>query len=336
MLVSIGIIALNEEDYLPALWQEILKQDYNLEEIELVLVDSGSTDRTLELMEEFSHQKVFHNVQVLGNPKRTQSSGWNVVIDHYSGDVLLRLDAHASIPEDFIRKNVENIQDGAAVSGGKRPAIMSEITPYSQMLLAAENSLFGSGIAPYRTSSRRRPVKSLFHPMFRREVIDQVGHYDEKLIRTEDNEYNYRVSQAGYDLIYDDSVISYQYARPDLQRMMQQKFGNGEWIAKTLFVCKPCISIFHLVPFAFVMAMLLSFILLHWTSWPVFLVMGSYVVANLLMSFLALRHMKFHPVNLLLPIVFFLLHVSYGVGSLVGFIQTPKFLKDYRQSSKKN
>ena len=45
-MVSIGIVALNEEVALPTLLEDVLKQDFPRNRMELLLADSGSTDST--------------------------------------------------------------------------------------------------------------------------------------------------------------------------------------------------------------------------------------------------------------------------------------------------
>lgn len=84
---------------------------------------------------------------------------------------------------------------------GLRPTIASPETDWSNTLLMAEESAFGSSIADYRGSSKKEYVSSAFHAMFRREVIERVGLYDERLARTEDNDYFYRVREAGYKIL---------------------------------------------------------------------------------------------------------------------------------------
>ena len=80
----------------------------------------------------------------------------------FTGDVLVRIDAHSSVPKDFIEKNVRNIEAGEDVSGGKRPNIIDDDTGYKIMLLEAESSMFGSGIAPFRNASGKKYVKLCF------------------------------------------------------------------------------------------------------------------------------------------------------------------------------
>ena len=120
MIVSVCVVAYNEEKVLGNLLNDIKAQDYEHSKIEVVLIDSMSTDHTKDIMRDFQQQTSddFKKIQVLENLKKKQASGWNVAIRNFSGDVMIRVDAHASIPPEFVRKNVEILESGEMVSGG--------------------------------------------------------------------------------------------------------------------------------------------------------------------------------------------------------------------------
>lgn len=325
MLVSICVVAYNEENVLPQLLEDIKKQDYPKERTEVVLIDSMSTDGTRRIMKAFQEtEQAYFSVQVLENPQKRQAPGWNVAIANYKGDVIIRVDAHASIPYDFVSKNVKVLESGEYVSGGVRPNIIDEKTPWKETLLLAESSMFGSSIASYRRSEKKTYVNSVFHGAYRREVFEKVGGFDEQLGRTEDNEVHYRIRKAGYKICYSPDIISYQHTRNSLKSMLKQKYGNGYWVALTLKVCPGCLSFFHFVPFAFVLGIIVTSVLAFggWI-WPACLMWGLYWSVAILMAMLSVRGQKKTICQLALPVLFFLLHISYGIGSLVGMMKLP-------------
>ena len=162
MTVSVCIIAYNEEKTLKSLFSDIVHQDYPHEKMEIILVDSMSTDHTKKIMEEFSNQQNgFERVKVLSNPKKNQAAGWNVAIRNSIGDIIIRIDAHTKIPKEFVKKNVNCISSGEDVSGGPRPNIAEDNNIWKLTLLLAEKSMFGSSIATYRRSHHKTYVKSL-------------------------------------------------------------------------------------------------------------------------------------------------------------------------------
>ena len=260
LFITMCVIAYNEESSIEGILRCIDRQDYDHDSMEVVLVDGMSTDNTKNIMLEYAKNNdgKFDRIVVLDNPKKTLPSGWNVALREYKGDAIIKVDAHAVIPDDFVSKNVAVLNTGEYICGGQRPNIIDKSTPFKETLLLAESSMFGSSIASYRNNPGRTYVKSLFHAAYRREVFDKVGFFNEDLVRTEDNEIHYRMRKAGFKLCFDPDIISYQYTRNSLKGMLKQKYANGFWIGKTSKVCPKCLSIYHFVPFAFVSAILVS------------------------------------------------------------------------------
>ena len=320
--LSVCIIAYNEENFLPRLLEDIKKQEYPHEFTEVVLIDGMSEDKTKAIMEAFkAEDNRFYNVQVLDNPARIQAAGWNVAIKNFTGDVLSRIDAHTHIPSDFSRKVMADIEQGENVVGGKRPCLVESDSKWSKMLLSTENALFGSSINSSRRSESKTYIKTMFHASYRREVFDKVGLFNEKLIRTEDNEMHYRIRQAGFKLLYDPEIVSYQYARSSLKRMIKQKFGNGYWIGLTVKVCPGCLSLYHFIPFVFVLAIIAtSVIAASGFPWLSLLMWALYWLFAFVSMVIAMINDGFSFAMLLMPFIFLMLHVSYGIGTIAGLL----------------
>lgn len=321
--LSIGIVALNEEKFLPNLLEDILAQTYDHSLIEVLLIDSGSSDATKQLMLDFKdkYQTEFSGIQVLDNPGRIQSAGWNVAINNFTGDSLTRIDAHTKIDKDFCKFVAENLEIGEFVVGGKRPCLIENDNNWARTLLQVENSLFGSSILKSRSSDTKQYVKTMFHATYKREVLEKVGLFNENLLRTEDNEYHYRVRKAGYKLCYDPRILSFQYARGSFKRMIKQKYGNGFWIGKTVKKCPKCLSLYHFVPFIFLLSILLSFILIIFGFWyfsiGLLVAYSIFAISNTIISGIKSGFTKYH---IIMPFIFLILHICYGAGTSVGII----------------
>lgn len=327
MLVSFAIVAYNEASTLSKALDDLKKQDYPHEHIEVLLVDSMSKDDTYAIMKRFAEEENdFFAVKLFKNPKKVLPAGCNIVLENYSGDALVRVDAHASFPSDFITKNVNILNSGEFVCGGRRPNIIDEPTLWKETLLSAEQSMFGSSIADYRNSNAKKYTSSLFCGMYRREVYDRVGKYNESLFRTEDNDMSYRIRKAGYKLCFSPDIISYQHTRNTLLKMLRQKFLNGFWIGRTLGVSPKCFSLFHFVPFAFVLGIFITtafcFVGFPWLALIMWIMYGALILGVSLFETVK----KFKITNLILPIIFFLLHISYGIGTLMGVVSMPFWL----------
>lgn len=320
--LSIGIVAYNEEAFLPTLLSDMEQQVYPHEFIEIVLINSMSTDNTRKIMEKFrADNKDFYSIQILDNPRKIQAAGWNVAIRNFTGDVLARIDAHTRVTPTYSSKVMKNIETGEKVVGGIRPCLIEKDSAWGNVLLQVETSLFGSSINTSRHERKKQYVKTMFHAAYCREVFEKVGLFNEKLLRTEDNEMHYRIRKAGYKLCYDPSIVSYQYARSDFKGMIKQKYGNGYWIGITAHVCPGCLSWYHFVPFLFVMAIFVTTLLCCMGSWSLAaLLWGMYGIFAVMNTIVSGMQSGFYVYSIFMPWMFLILHVSYGIGTVLGLV----------------
>lgn len=326
MLVSLCVIAFNEQQTIKKLFEDIKRQDYPHSELEIVLVDDLSTDNTKAVMQSFAKEdNGFYGVTVTDSPKNLQAAAWNSAIMEANGDIIIRVDAHASIPENFVSANVKNIKEGEYVCGGGRPSRAEKETPWQMTLLAAEESLFGNSVAAYRRQQKKKQsVSSIFHAAYRAEVFAKVGGFNEDLGRTEDNELHYRIRKAGYRICSCPDIVSYQNVRATFAKMLRQKYGNGLWIGLTLGVCPKCLSYFHFAPFLLVCALLLFGVLaVCGFVLPLILLSVLYLLFDALITAAAFSGRRAYIQFILLPFLFPLLHIVYGVGTLFGIVKMP-------------
>ena len=253
----------------------------------------------------------------------------NVGIKAARGECILKVDCHSHITENFIENNVKIIEEGEDVCGGPRPNIIENADNFSKTLLLVEENMFGSGIADYRKKTTKKYVSSVFQGMYRKSIFDKIGLLDEKVGRVEDNELHYRIRKNGYKIRYSNDILSYQYTRPTLKRMLKQKDSNGYWIGKVSHIYPKAFSIFHFVPLAFVLAIIFSLCMIPITSIFIILLSSIYFLFTILITIMTIINNKFNVTILLMPIILFLIHVYYGVGTLVGLIKGFSWKKEY-------
>ena len=313
MLVSVVIGLLNEEKFLPRLIEDFKNQTYNHDNIELIFIDGMSKDNSWAILQEFKESDHdFFDVVLLKNPKVILSAGMNVGIRAAKGECILKVDCHSHITENFIENNVKVIESGEDVCGGPRPNIIENEDALSKTLLLVEENMFGSGIANYR-----------------KDIFDKIGLLDEQVGRVEDNELHYRIRKNGYKIRYSNDILSYQYTRPTVKRMLKQKYSNGYWIGKVSHVYPKAFSIFHFVPFVFVLGIIFSLLMLPLTKIFAILLGVSYALFTVLVTIMTIINNKFNATLLLIPFLLFLVHFSYGWGTLVGLIKGFNWKKEY-------
>lgn len=330
MLVSVIVGLLNEEKFLPRLIEDFKKQTYDHDEIELIFIDGMSKDSSWKILEDFKNSNHdFYDVVLLKNPKVILSAGMNVGIKAARGECILKVDCHSHITDNFIENNVKIIEEGEDVCGGPRPNIIENADNFSKTLLLVEENMFGSGIADYRKKTTKKYVSSVFQGMYKKSIFDKIGLLDEKVGRVEDNELHYRIRKNGYKIRYSNDILSYQYTRPTLKRMLKQKYSNGYWIGKVSHIYPKAFSIFHFVPLAFVLAIIFSLCMIPITSIFIILLSSVYFLFTILITIMTIINNKFNITILLMPIILFLIHVYYGVGTLVGLIKGFSWKNEY-------
>ncbi len=335
MIVTFIIVAYNAEKYLNNSLNSLMKQDYDLKKIEVILVDSKSNDDTKKIMMNFKKKNgnLFKAIKVLNNSNKTLPYGWNVALAEASGDAILRVDAHSEFPKNFISANVKEMENGENIVGGHRISVSKDNSKWQKLLLIAEESLFGSGIAKYRRSNTKEYVNTLAHAMYRKTVFDKVGLYNTELSRTEDNEMHYRMRKEGFKFLLSPAVISYPCARNTLKGMIKQKYGNGKWIGITMYYCPKCFSLYHFVPLFFVLGLVFSLIMLL-LNVPIFIFLlgGLYLLFNIINLIIIFINHKVYLQYFLLPFIFLILHLAYGIGTIVGLLYGPIYkLKNKRK-----
>ena len=320
MKISFIIVAYNAAGSMGALLDDLLAQTVAHEQIQALLVDSASTDATRQLMLDFAARAPFE-VKVLDNPKRWLASGINVALAAATGDAIIRLDAHARIPHDFLENNLRAMALGEDIVGG----CVSGGTPntaWENVLRTVDTSRFCGGAAPFRNGGEARYVDTLAYALYRREVYDKVGLYDERLRRTEDNDMHYRMRRAGYRFFFSPDIISYHAARSTMRGQLRQKWGNGYWIGRTMRIQPRCFAPRHLVPAAFVLALLASLLMLPLCAYPLLMLLCAYLLCDLYFAVSGAMAQNTGRVLALisLPFLFFAVHIVYGVGTLAGLI----------------
>ena len=333
MLVSLCIIAKDEEKHLPNLIQSLISQTFNKSDTEIVFSIAPSKDKTMEIVTDFKNQyeNEYHSIKILNNEKIRQAPGLNLAIKNSTGDVIIRVDAHSILPADFVNNNIKGIEDGEDIVGGVTNAVCENKSRWSNFLYQVDSSSFGGGIAAFRNqTSKKQYVKTLANGCYKKEVFEKIGYFNEELIRSEDNEFCYRARQNGYKIAMYANIYNDYYVRSTLKGLLKQKFGNGLWVLYTSKIMTPKIfSLYHFVPFLFVLAMIFTALcpLLAFAGISLFfcfIPMMAFYGAYFLFLFFNIIGEIIKTKNFLLIFSFpfyFLIHLSYGLGSIKGLFK---------------
>ncbi len=317
--ISALLVTRNEEKFIERSFSSLLNQDYPKTKYEIIVVDGCSSDRTIDIIKNLA-QKSDVKVIILENPKKILASGWNIGIKNASGEYVVRIDAHAEVPPNFIYLNVKTIEDVKDVVcvGGK---LITKSLDGNNMITKVLASRFGVGNSSFRTASKAQYADTAVYGLYKKEIFDQVGYFDEKLERNQDIELHSRIRRNGGKFYFNPEITSVYYARNTLSKMMKQAAGNGKW--NMILLKKGCsaLSFRHFVPFCFVLFIIMSLILGLCFNTIFLYFLGAVLLLHLSMGMLAsLEKTKDIKEIVLMPVYFLLLHLSYGFGFILGAI----------------
>ena len=321
--VSVVMPVRNEAGYIARSLTAVTEQDYPRERMEIIVADGMSTDSTREIVKLF--QSRFGNIQLIDNPGKIAPTGLNRATEIAQGEIIARVDGHCEIAPDYIRNAVEHLQT-ENVDGVGGPIETIGETAIADVIAAAMSSAFGVGGSAFRTiKGKTMLADTIAFPVYTRTIIQRAGGYDEELVRNQDDEYNYRLRKLGAKLLLAADVRSRYYSRGTMKKLFKQYFQYGYWKVRVLQKHPRQMSLRQFIPPAFAASLLASMGLglispLGW--WILAGIIGCYLTVNLIASArILLSNRPYQFQFFLLPAVFGSLHLSYGLGFLLGLVK---------------
>lgn len=328
-MLSVVCPIYNEEKYIAKCIDSMLEQDYPKEDLEIILVDGMSKDKTREIVAEYIAKYPF--IRLIDNPKKTAPCAMNLGIKEAKGDVIMRLDAHATYQNNYFSSLAYGLSKYGADNIGAvcRTDVLNK-TPKTLAIREVLSNKFGVGNSTFRTGINGvQEVETVPFGCWKREVFEKYGYYDVRLVRNQDIELNKRIVHGGGKIVIIPDTYSTYLARETYGKLAQNNFGNGKWNILTVFYTKQMksLSVRHFIPLCFVLSVLLPLIVgLFWR--PALLVAALSLACYLLvLGGVSLRLAMSKRLNFFyLLSSFVVLHISYGWGSLIGILQLP-FIK---------
>lgn len=322
--VSVVMPVRNEEQHLRAAVGRVLDQGY-AGELEILLAVAPSTDRTREIADELASAD--HRIRVLDNPAGVTPAGLNVAIGAATHPVIVRVDGHGELSPNYISTAVRLLEEsGAANVGGLMDA--QGTSALSEAIAAAYNSKLGLGGGGFHLKDTPAgPADTVFLGVFRKEILDAVGGFDESLHRAQDWELNYRLRAAGHLVFFSPELRVVYRPRDSYRALLKQFFTTGQWRREVVRRHPETLSLRYLAPPLAVLGgggglavAMLGMVLRSR------LLTGALVAPLVYLSFLvaATATMEATPrARFRLPLVLAIMHGAWGVGFIKGLPERP-------------
>lgn len=323
-LISIVIPCRNEEKHIEKCLTSFINSDFDFNKIEILVCDGMSSDNTRNKIKAF--QSEFKNIKIIDNPLQKTPFALNQGIENANGEYILIASAHSSFDQDYIRTLINKIKehDCAAVGGIMITKVLNKNLKSNSIIEVLSNK-FGVGNATFRTGLvNDKEVDTVPFGIYKTSLLKSLNGYDPRLIRNHDIELSKRILAMGEKIILTPDTKCYYYARETFNDIAKNNYRNGKWNILTVYITKKfsSLSIRHFIPLIFVLSLIVPLIIGFLIYAPIAILGGISLIAYLALILKISISLKKEQ-NSIYHLVksFLVLHLSYGVGSLVGIFK---------------
>lgn len=249
--VTVVVPARNEQASIGGCLDSILAQDWD--DLEVLVVDAHSTDATRDIVEQFRRRD--HRVRLIHNPRQIIPVALNLALAEASGTWFVRIDAHATVPTDYVRRAVEHLQTGAfGAVGGRKDGVGR--TPAGRAVAAAMSSRFGVGGSTYHFGTEQSEVEHVPFGAYPVQLLRSLGGWNETLRVNQDFELDFRLRRGGHRILFDPKLRIDWQSRQSVGALFGQyrRYGNGKAAVASLHPTS--VRARHLAPPALVLLVL--------------------------------------------------------------------------------
>jgi glycosyltransferase involved in cell wall biosynthesis len=284
---------------------------------ELILIDGNSTDDTCVIIKQYMQKR--DDIRLLDNPKRIVPYALNKAIEAAKGDIIIRLDAHTDYAPDYFEKILETFANtDADIVGG--PMRIAKGNTVQNAIGYATCTAFGVGNSSFHFPDYEGYTDSVYLGAWKKRIFATTGLFDVAFKRNQDDEFHYRAKSLGFKIYQHPDIKLHYHPRKTFALLFKQYYQYGLYKPLVLQKIKSALSVRHLIPALFVCYLL---------TIPISLAFGFYI-GLLPLLFYLLGDVFFtskanNPISELLAImlVYPILHISYGLGFIKGFIRKP-------------
>lgn len=324
--VSAMIVMRNESQYIERSLKSLINQTYPKNKYEILVIDGNSDDNSMEIAKntaiifgEYNDNKHI-DVRFFENPKQFLAAGWNIGIKNSKGQYVVRIDAHSFVPPDYISKCVSvmlDVKDAVCVGGVMHSDTIGE---KGKLVSHVLSSPFGVGNSKFRYSKKAGYVDTVAFGLYRKDIFEKIGYFDEELQRNQDIDLHSKIRAVGGKFYLDPEISLTYFSRNTAKSMIKQGYQNGKWNAIAFKKNPKSLSIRHIIPLLFVVG-IIGCLLLGFISSSFWYVLLIVLVLHLVLGLLfALQKTKKISTVLAMPIMFLMLHIFYGIGTLINLI----------------
>ena len=315
--VSLVLPIRNEAAFIGENLDRLLNQDYPRDQIEIIISDGMSDDGTREIVQGVMEKD--DRVTMIDNPERIVPTGLNAAIRAAKAEIVIRVDGHSVMADDFVRESVRAMQQHPEAWAVGGPLVQEGRTSTGKAIAAAMSHKLGVGNATRSDPNLEGYAEGTAFPAMYKWVFDKIGFYDENLVRNQDDELYFRLNQAG-GKFYITPKIKYEYfVREKLSQLWKQYYQYSFWRIPVIQKHKQPTTLRQIVPSLFYVAMALGLLLglLLWNPWIAFTLPVIYASVLILVGLTLIPSLGFS-VAMQVPLAIATLQSAYAWGMIHG------------------
>lgn len=219
--LSIIVPVLNGANHINNLMNSLININYPDNKYEILIVDNGSRDTTVELIKKF--QKNIPELKLFFEKRKSSYAARNTGIRNAKGEILVFTDADCIVDKNWLINIVEGFSENSVgcvageILSGKWFNIVEEY--YTKKDIMSQKNTLNSEFLPYPMTA---------NVAYRKVIFEKIGYFDEKLISGGDADFAWRMQlETEYKIVYDQNAIVIHKHRTNIKSLFKQQFSYG-------------------------------------------------------------------------------------------------------------
>lgn len=329
-VISVIIPTKNEEKYISKCIESLESSDYPTEKLDLIVIDGGSADKTVDLVENL--QRKYMNIRLIRYDGANTSVARNIGVKNSRGEIIFNFSSHALVEKGSLRILSTKLRNAAreVVGVGCKDRLPEDQSSLIAVCIdSITNTILGGKMMhQHATLKDERYFDSISFTAYRKDLFKEIGYFDPAFPAGDDAEFNLRIKEAGYKLLYTPETCVYRYRREKLKSFFWQTFKYGRSRMQINKAHDNSIRLAYVVPLVFAVYMSALVGLLFFSN--ILLLIGwglGFFIYFLLLLAFSLK-LSFHERKLsmliLCPLLYLTEHFAYGLGLLAGVVSVKR------------
>mgnify|MGYP001428495383 CR=1 FL=1 len=313
--IAIIIPCRNEVNYIKKAILSIENNNFPIEDVEVVVVDGMSDDGTRELLMDLIQSRDW--LRIINNENQKTPFAFNIGLKYTQSKYVLIMGSRFILSSNYLQEAlllIEKYQEVACVGGFLNHIYEND---EGKIISFAQSSKFGVGIGNFRTLTKETYTDTVTPPFFKRSIFNEIGHFDERLTRNQDDDFSYRVIKKGYKILFSPNLKTDYFVRTSYKKLFNQYNQYGYWKVFVNRKHRTITTLRQLIPVGFLLSLILLVILGLFNNFFLFILGIEFII-----YFTFAIYFSKPLINKLKVIkiiyVFLILHFSYGMGYLLG------------------